>query len=483
MSEIREDKIEAQKRMKKYSKEEIAQSFYEAMVLGTHFNIQAKRRGDAEFEDDMYRIAEGAYNIRGTKLGKRSVDNREAIMNRYRNGRYVNEYNSYRKRLTGTVTREDILWVLKKYPQGIPDDRRWLNKKFPNGVPGDVPDYKPFEEILWERQMEGQINEPYEEPYKNPYKEPSNFRINVKKKVPKKFRIPSGILIKAVGAVVAVIVLFVLVRAGVRDISFKKYTHAAFEYGDAIYLGNLKRGKPRGLCTSIPLHSDGKFYALGEFDGDTINGYGIVCTSNIALQSGQSNRAEVSTYDEAKLQIKMGEMEGNVLSGYGVMWMSSEEIILGNFKDEKLKNYGCRVLFDENGSIASVDILKKDKVKKRIKKGTYKGITFKPENNSITIGGVTYTISGHEVTLKAKGVVLTVNGRNWEMNLFNEKSEEGVYMKYALGEIATCEVRKIKGSRLNTYSYEWPIVYCIYCGKQLPGTSFCLKCGKQEFVN
>lgn len=354
MSEIREDKIEAQKRLRKYSKEEIAQSFYEAMVLGTHFNIQAQRRGDAEFEDDMYRIAEGAYNIRGTKLGKRSVDNREAIMNRYRNGRYANEYNSYRKKLTGTVTLEDILWVLKKYPQGIPDDRRWLDRKFPNGVPGDVPDYKPFEEILWERQREGLINEPYEEPYEEPYKRPNNklyeepynepykrpnnkpsdFRINTRKKVPKKFRIPPRILIKAVGAVVAVIVLLVVLQAAGLDIFSLKYKCEKFEYGNALYVGKQKRGIPRGLCASIPRYSDGKFYALGEFDGDMINGYGIVCTSNIALQSSQSDRAEASAYDGAKLQIKMGKMKDNVLSGYGVMWMSSEEITLGILKME-----------------------------------------------------------------------------------------------------------------------------------------------------
>lgn len=117
------------------------------------------------------------------------------------------------------------------------------------------------------------------------------------------------------------------------------------------------------------------------------------------------------------------------------------------------------MLLDENGSIASVDVLKKDKVKKRLENGTYKGITFTPEDNSITIGGVTYTISGHAVTLKAKEVVLTVNGRNWEINLFDKKSEDGVYMNYILGEIVTCEYKTKEADGIYTHTYKLPIAY------------------------
>lgn len=148
MSERHLDKNEARKRLKKYTKEEIAESLYEALVEGVQFDDQVRAKRNSDFTEDMYRIAEGAYNIRGTKLGKRSKDDREIIQNRYKGGRYANEYNGYRKRIEGTVTYEDILWVLMKYPQGIPEGRSWMG-----GIqPEDVPDYKPFEEILWEYQ-------------------------------------------------------------------------------------------------------------------------------------------------------------------------------------------------------------------------------------------------------------------------------------------------------------------------------------------
>lgn len=148
MSERHLDKNEAQKRLKKYSRKEIAESLYEALVEGVEFERQARAMIDSNFTEDMYRIAEGAYNIRGTKLGKRTQKDREDIKNRYKGGRYANEYNSYQKRIGGTVSYEDILWVLMEYPQGIPEETYSLGKIQSE----DIPDYKPFEEILWEHQ-------------------------------------------------------------------------------------------------------------------------------------------------------------------------------------------------------------------------------------------------------------------------------------------------------------------------------------------
>lgn len=465
MSDRQLDKAEAQKRMRKYSKEEIAESFYRAMVLGQDFTIQEKERGSNDFAEDMYRIAEGAYNIRGTVNGKRRKDDREDIKNRYKGGRYANEYNSYRRRLEGSVTREDILWVLKKYPQGIPDDGRWLIQKFPGGIPADVPNYKPFEEILWERQ-----NIETEE---MPGREPGTRRTVMPQKMPQVVPLKElkgmgnhlSMLKNVALAVLAVFVLLFLMRAcsnlGGPGGFFGKYQFQVFSYKDAMYAGNQKSGKPQGLCASIPQDSGGTFYALGEFEGGMINGYGIVCTSDIALQSWHFNEVEESEFDKAKLQIKMGEMKSGVLNGYGLIWTSPEEITLGYFKEGKLKKYGCRVLLDERGSIVSVEILKKDKVKKRLESGTYKGITFKPEENSITIDEAVYTVYGQTVTLRTEETRMAVNGREWEMDLYGKKSEEGIFMKYTLGKKVTCEVRKnvLTGVRVNTS--EFPIQYGI----------------------
>lgn len=247
--------------------------------------------------------------------------------------------------------------------------------------------------------------------------------------------------------------------SGMFDFFSNGYEFEAFTYDGIMYAGNKTGNKPNGVCAGIPLRSSGTSYSLGEYDGSKMDGFGIVCSSDIPLQSEYSEKKDASDYDEAVLNIRMGQMKKSVLNGYGVIFNSSEGIVIGKYKEGQLKKYGCNVSLDENGNILSVDVVKGDKVKKHLETGTYKGITYYPEEGLIVIEEFEFTISEGQISLKTEGVNMSIKDRQWAFDLFNADTEEGIYIEYDLGENIKCEVitNDSKGIRVN--ESEMPITY------------------------
>lgn len=269
--------------------------------------------------------------------------------------------------------------------------------------------------------------------------------------------------------IVVIIIIVFLLRgcgfigdkaSGVIDFVSGKYKVEAFTYDNMMYVGNKSWNKPDGVCAGIPMRSSGTTYTLGVYDGSEIEDYGIICASDIPLQTKESEKKEKTDYDEAKLRIRMGEMEESILNGYGAVFDSSEStIVLGKYKEGQLKKYGCKVSLDENGNILSVEAMKKDKVKKQLKEGTYKGMTYYPEEGRIVIDEFEFVISAGQILLKTEGVNMSVNGRQWTFDLFNEDTEEGIYVEYALGENVRCEVITNDAKGILVNESEMPIVY------------------------
>lgn len=243
------------------------------------------------------------------------------------------------------------------------------------------------------------------------------------------------------------------------DFISSDYEFEAFTYEGVLYAGNKKMNKPDGVCAGIPMRSSGTTYSLGEYDGSEIEGFGIICDSDIPLQSKLSESKDASDYDEAQLEIKMGQMEESVLNGYGIVYNSLEEIVIGKYKDGQLKKYGCKVSLDENGDILSVDVVKGDKVKKHLENGTYKGITYYPEEGLIVIDEFEFTISAGQITMKTEGAAMSIKDRQWTFDLFNADTDEGIYVDYALGENIKCEVTTNDAKGVLVNESEMPITY------------------------
>ncbi len=270
---------------------------------------------------------------------------------------------------------------------------------------------------------------------------------------------------KIAGIVIAV---FCIIRAcsfvgdklnDLSDYFSNDYKFEAFTYDGMMYAGNKKGSKPDGLCAVMPMRSSGTTYALGEYDESKIEGFGILCSSDIPLQASESGNSVAIDYDDALLRIRMGEMKESVLNGYGIVFDSPEELTIGEYKKGQLKKYGCKVSLDENGNISSVVVVKKDKVKKQLKDGTYKGITYYPETGLIVIDDFSFTISAGMVSLKTDGVDLSVKGRRWSFDLFNEDTDEGIYIDYTLGENINCKVITNDSKGVRVDESEMPITY------------------------
>lgn len=271
-------------------------------------------------------------------------------------------------------------------------------------------------------------------------------------------------------AIVAVIGLIFLVRgcgsfigdklSGITNIFSGKYKFEAFVYDNMMYAGNKKGKKPDGVCAGIPLRSNGTTYTLGSYEGKVIEGFGIICESDIPLQSNASENRRTVDYDEAELRIKMGEMEKSVLNGYGAFFDSAEgTIVLGKYKKGQLKKYGCKVSLDENGDILLVEAIKGNKVKKQLKDGTYKGMTYYPEEGRIVIDEFEYTIHAGQITLNTDGVNMSVHGQLWTFDLFNNDTGERIYMEYALGKNIKCDVTSNDSKGIRVNASEMPINY------------------------
>lgn len=237
------------------------------------------------------------------------------------------------------------------------------------------------------------------------------------------------------------------------------YKFEAFTYDGVMYAGNKKMNKPDGVCAGIPMRATGTTYSLGEYDGGEIEGLGIICASDIPLQSKVSEPKEASFYDEAQLEIKMGQMEESVLNGYGIVYNSSEEIVIGKYKNGQLKKYGCKVSLDEKGDILSVDVVKGDKVKKHLENGTYKGITYYPDEGLLVIDEFEFTICAGQITMKTEGATMSIKDRQWTFDLFNADTDEGIYVDYALGENIKCEVTTNDAKGVLVNESEMPITY------------------------
>ena len=201
-----------------------------------------------------------------------------------------------------------------------------------------------------------------------------------------------------------------------------------YENGDLKYIGELKGGKPRGLCAVYPKFSNGTYYALGEFKGTELSGWGIRCLSSQPLSENKN----------ASLNISMGEMKKNVLNGYGLVWNASKEIIIGEYKDGKLKKYGCKIVLNQYGNIMQVIGVKKDKEKKELQGGSYKGMKYYPESGKIEIDDVIFTISAGKVVMEKEDAQMSVKGIEWNVELFDKK--ESVSMNYVLRQ----KIRAIK---------------------------------------
>ena len=248
--------------------------------------------------------------------------------------------------------------------------------------------------------------------------------------------------------------------SGIMDFISNKYKFEAFAYDNMMYAGNKRGNKPDGVCAGIPMRSIGTTYTLGDYDGSEIEGYGIICASDIPLQSNAAENQYASDYDEAEVRIRMGEMKESVLNGYGAVFNSSKDtIVLGEYKKGKLKKYGCKVYLDENGNISFVEAVKKDKVKRQLEDGTYKGMTYYPEEGKIVINKFEYTIDAGKITLSTEGVNMSVHERHWTFDLFNADTEEGIYMEYALGENVKCEVITNDSKGVRVDASEMPIKY------------------------
>lgn len=237
------------------------------------------------------------------------------------------------------------------------------------------------------------------------------------------------------------------------------YQFDAFTYQGVLYGGNKKWGKPNGPCAGIPARANGTEYSLGEYDGGKLNGFGIVCFSDIPLQADYSEHKDASAFDGASLRIRMGQMKDGVLKGYGVVYNSADEIIIGKYKDGKLVKYGCKIALDADGNILSVDIMKGDKIKKEFKGDTYKGMTYEPEEGRIVIDDFEFTISAGKISMKTEGAVIEVKDRQWTFDWFNPDTEEGIYMDYTLGESVKCQVMTNDSQGLRVNESEMPITY------------------------
>ena len=237
------------------------------------------------------------------------------------------------------------------------------------------------------------------------------------------------------------------------------YQFDAFTYQGVLYGGNQKWGRPNGPCAGIPARANGTEYSLGKYEGGKLNGLGIVCYSDIPLQADYSEHREASAFDGARLRIRMGQMKDGVLKGYGVVYNSADEIIIGKYKDGKLAKYGCKIALDADGNILSVEIMKGDKVKKEFKGGTYKGMTYEPEEGRIVIDDFEFTISAGKISMKTEGAVMEVKDRQWTFDWFNPDTEEGIYMDYVLGEKVKCQVMTNDSQGLLVNESETPITY------------------------
>lgn len=336
-------------------------------------------------------------------------------------------------------------------------------KQYPNGFTKETPR---FDDLL-KNYIANTAEIAEEDDY---YSEEENYEVGEQEATPKTEKIEwdKGQLFKYGKIAAIVIAIFCAIQvcsfvgsklSSLSDFISSDYEFEAFTYDGVMYAGNKKMNKPNGVCAGIPMRTTGTTYSLGEYDGSEIEGFGIVCDSDIPLQSKVSEPKDASYYDDAQLQIKMGQMEESVLNGYGIAFKTSEEIVIGKYKDGQLKKYGCKVSLDENGDILSVDVVKGKKVKKHLENGTYKGITYYPEEELIVIDEFEFTICGGQITMKTEGVVMSIKDRQWTFDLFNTDTEEGIYIDYALGENINCEVITNESKGVLVNESEMPITY------------------------
>lgn len=208
----------------------------------------------------------------------------------------------------------------------------------------------------------------------------------------------SDLPLAGIGAVILAVVLLMgipsLFNAGKSLISSGKslfsdvgsfvsteYELEIFTYQNIQYVGNQRLNKPDGLCFR---RDGGGDYAMGDFGGKKLDGYGVVVGQNGEL-------------------IQIGTFKNSKLNGYGICRGGEGVFYVGKFKNGTLKGYG----YCYNNGTEQIVKFKSIDADNAAFSGSVKVIAQK-------IGGGWYTPNGKTLKMKNstyKGITCVSDGR------------------------------------------------------------------------